>query len=259
METKYAFERHVVETSVIHFDGNSKSTWHNGTHEEPQPNSLSFTQIDSCPYATTICMDLCYVNESQDEQPELHKIFADNYYTIRQELLPKYAQGSIAGVKSIANWIIKNSPGGFRWHNSGDVFSRTYAEFIRDVCVASSDIPHVIFTRSFPFLTPLMEAPNLAVNLSGDTANWEQAKTMARRTGARLTYLAHEVDLPTGLPEEGAVIFPDYILRGRDLIDPTSKLWWQGLELNQRKMVCPADFFGQDEKRRCGPCNLCLT
>tara|TARA_Y100000310_G_scaffold344774_1_gene459403 strand:- start:7247 stop:8026 length:780 start_codon:yes stop_codon:yes gene_type:complete len=256
--TKFISERHVVETSIIHFDGNGKSTWGNGSYDEPQPNSLSFPHIDSCPYATKTCKDSCYVHGMEEKKPELLDLFAENYQVVRQILLPKYEKGSIAGVKSIANWISDNASGGFRWHNSGDIFSRSYACFIRDICIASPGVQHTIFTRSFPFITPLMEAPNLAVNISADMDNWKQANIMAKRTGARITFLTAGT-LPKSFPVRDTVIFPDYHVRGSQLNKPTSSLWWNKLDLNQQKMVCPADFFGQGENRRCGPCDLCLT
>lgn len=71
-------------------------------------------------------------------------------------------------------------------------------------------------------------------------------------------HLTPDEGCPGFVPPAGSVIFPDYALRGRELADPTSAPWWQGLRHDTRRMVCPADFFGQSESHRCGPCNKCI-
>jgi hypothetical protein len=82
---------------------------------------------------------------------------------------------------------------------------------------------------------------------------------VAVANGARVTYLVDgEGRTPHYLPD-GSVLFPDYALRGRHRRDPLEAWWWRGLSPRERTMVCPADYFGQSEAHRCGPCKKCLT
>jgi hypothetical protein len=99
---------------------------------------------------------------------------------------------------------------------------------------------------------------NLTINLSADRDNWDTAYTVWDMWSkfVRLSYLSTG-EVPENLPA-GSVIFPDYPYRGRDLENPTSHSWWKDLSKEQRQMVCPADFFGQSEQHRCGPCKKCL-
>src|SRR5690606_41636977 len=68
-----------------------------------------------------------------------------------------------------------------------------------------------------------------------------------------LPILCTEDELPPADLPDGSVVFPDYANRGRDLEpDARSHPWWQALTERQRRMVCPADFFGQSREYRCG-------
>jgi len=132
-----------------------------------------------------------------------------------------------------------------------------HAQWIVDVCHASRDVQHWIYTRTFEAIPALLCAPNLTVNVSADVDNYAQARDVATVYGLGLCYEATgDGAVPAHLPD---VIFPDYALRGRDLERPTSAAWWQSLTHEQRQNVCPADFFGQSEAHRCGPCNKCLV
>ena len=132
-----------------------------------------------------------------------------------------------------------------------------YAYFIIRVCNQAPDVNFWIYTRSYAFAPMLSQVPNLTVNLSADAENINLAYDMHDKYGFRICYLTMDGSLPT-LPK-GSVIFPSHDLRGRDLSKPTDAPWWQSLSQDQRKMVCPPDFFGQSDKMRCGPCQKCLV
>ena len=264
MSTKYVFEEVEVAPGIsLYVDGNSKVSRTNGTYEDPVPNSFSLPHIATCPGATKQCMQSCYVHGLKKLAPEVYDKYMQNEQAIHAILSDPFDSnlGEVTA-QNLAEWISENAPGGFRWHVSGDVFSYDYMTWIWRVCNAATDVPFWIYTRSFEVLLSWLsnnegEIPeNLVINLSADAGNWEKAVECHEYVGNRLCYLTQDGTLPE-LPE-GSVIFPDYSLRGRDLEDPTSAPWWQGLAIEQKRMVCPADFFGQSEKHRCGPCDKCL-
>ena len=135
-----------------------------------------------------------------------------------------------------SNWITRNVKNKFRWHVSGDVFSYEYAEFIALVCMLTPHVKFWIYTRSFDFLVPFVDVSNLAVNLSVDKDNYEEAMEAKGKYDFRICYLTMDGSFPELPP--GSVIFPSHTLRGRDLENPTDAPWWQGLELHEKKMVC---------------------
>jgi hypothetical protein len=171
-----------------------------------------------------------------------------------------------AWAQLLGEWIEANAPGGFRWHVSGDVFSLEYAHWIAEVCNASSLVPHWIYTRSFRHVTPLAEVAtyrggNLALNLSADADNFDHAFATWQRLMApdgaapRICYLTTDGRVPDDLPQ-GSVIFPDYPLRWAE--GAPAPAWLDDLDPYQRRGVCPTDLRGKSERRRCGPCDLCL-
>lgn len=236
-------------------DGNQKITAGNGTYEDPQPNALSTVQVKDCPHRTPTCESTCYVHGLEKHANETHQKYQHNSRLLREILAGDDIPGWIA---LLADWITSNCEGGFRWHVSGDVFSLEYAEFIRDVCLASPSVTHWIYTRSFPLVQPLTEAPNLVLNLSADQDNYEAARDTAQKYHLRICYLTIDGSVPSDL-EDDAVIFPDYSLRGRSLDKPTDHLWWKGLPRRNKKQVCPVDFFGKSETSRCGVCVKCMV
>lgn len=114
------------------------------------------------------------------------------------------------------------------------------------------------YTRSLFSVGILVQAKNLAVNVSADKHNFAAAEPVAFRHRARLCYLVSEPDEVIPELPPGSVLFPDYPLRGRELPIANEHPWWQGLSQDQKRMVCPADFYGQSESARCGPCKHCL-
>lgn len=239
-------------------DGNSKTTAYNGTYKDPKPNSLSLPHISTCPGATKTCMETCYVFGLQRYAPDLYAAFAQN-----ERRLHQIFQRSVEGIeayeksyKELGDWIEANCQGGFRWHVSGDVMGGKHALWIVDVCKYSPSVSHWIYTRTLPLVSVLKEPRNLSVNISSDKDNYAEALQIAKKHSVRLTYLS-QGEIPEDLPPD-SVLFIDYPIRGRDLPNPTDHPWWKSLTKEQRRLVCVADFFGQSEQHRCGPCNRCM-
>ncbi len=256
-------------------DGNQKITAGNGTYEDPKPNAFSLLaeaveQRETegrragadCPGSTSVCRASCYVHGLEKHATDTYALYRHNSADIRRILKLELGEKS-EWVQLMADWITANAAGGFRWHVSGDVFSRAYAAWIAAVISRSPDVDHWIYTRSFDLVEPLLDLNNLALNLSCDREN--HAAAVAFKAGAearqlstpmQLCYLTDDGVLPELPP--GSVIFPDYGLRGRGLADPTESDWWKGLTPEQRKQVCGVDFFGKSASMRCGPCRKCL-
>lgn len=244
------------EEKIFWFDGNGKITAENGTFVKPATNAFSLRHIDDCPHRTPICESKCYVHRLQKNEPDMYEKYRENSIAIHRVLSGPY-QTKIT-IEAFAEWINAHcKKGGFRWHVSGDIFSIEYAWFIRGVVRKTFGIRHWLYTRSFHFSETLHGLSNLAVNLSADRDNFDDALVCHDKFGFRICYMATDGDRIPNLPE-GSVIFPSHELRGRDLEHPFDAVWWKALTREQRRMVCPPDFFGQSEALRCGPCGKCL-
>ena len=251
-------------------DGNQKiSGW------DPRPNAFSLPEIASCPWRTPSCEKACYVHGLRKHRPDIAELYEHNSRTVR-EIIDSHA-GNQVWSSHFGQWIAENcSQTGFRWHVSGDVFSDAYASWIRDVVVKSvsaatvAGLPeprHWIYTRSFPYVGTLVRArPYLIVNLSADRDNYWLARRTADEHGLRVCYLTSDGTVPDDL-REGDVVFPDYGLRERDLAPATARgesTWYQGLAPVARAGLCPVDFHGKSERRRCSPpggggCSKCTV
>jgi hypothetical protein len=278
-----AFCAHKLEGGdgrYLWIDGNGKVTAGNGTLANPSPNAFSLVQIADCPFATSICAKSCYVHNLEKHAPDTHALYQHNSSTIRNILnnVPIAIDDSptqwLTGdsptqwARRLGTWIAKNCQGGFRWHVSGDVFSLRYAQWIAQVCQASPNVQHWIYTRSFSYVGPLMAAENLTINLSCDAENYQQAMTLYNNcrelqsepfggtvSNVRLCYLQSDPGFAPNLPPD-SVIFPDYHLRGET---DQGRAWFhKRLTPAQKKMVCPVDYHGKSERRRCGPCDKCI-
>lgn len=239
-------------------DGNSKVTVGNGSYERPAPNAFSLPHISSCPGSTPACREACYVHGLQAAQPALYARYALNAATLHRLLMSKAAFE--ASALAFGRWIAQHAAHGFRWHVSGDVMHLRHASWIVSVCACAPDVPFWIYTRTLDAVSLLLGAGNLAVNISADDDNLQHAlATAAMYPRARVCYMARSAD-PAQLPvlPRDSVIFPDYPQRGRELIEPTEHPWWKGLTHEQKRSVCPPDFFGQSKHHRCGPCTKCL-
>lgn len=228
-------------------DGNTKVSG-----PQIQPNALSLPAPLTCPGSTPTCRAQCYAHSANSKMPLLMRDrFSENYTTIMLALEAEPHDTAC----TLAGWIETHCQDvGFRWHVSGDVFSREYAAWIARVCRFSPSVRHWIYTRSFEHVEPLLGARNLSVNLSADKDNLINAfKCRAETAAPGFTYLWTGEPLDFGIRQSllsvNPVIFPGYGLRKRDgapLPEPP-----------HRRMICGADFFGQSEKRRCGVCVKC--
>jgi hypothetical protein len=257
----------IHDGAELHFviDGNSKITAGNGSYSKPAPNALSFPAASvegpgkgPCPGSTAICRSTCYVRGLASAVPEQYAAYKENEATLALLLsLPAWAL--LEAADALGAWITHNASAGFRWHVSGDVYENPgHARFIRHTCHRSQGVRHWIYTRTFAAVPELIRASNLTVNVSADAENYSEAFMVATRYRCRIAYEATGPgDIPRDLPA-GSVIFPDYPLRGRSLPIATDAPWWHTLTHAGRSMVCPADFFGQSEQHRCGPCDKCI-
>jgi hypothetical protein len=236
-------------------DGNSKI----GGWANPVPNALSLPAPLTCPGSTPTCRATCYASTARTLIPaELRERYEGNLATIHA-ILEQPDAGFVAAVQ-LGRWIAEHCRDvGFRWHVSGDVFSEQYAWWIVVVALTSPEIQHWIYTRTLNAVPILVNAHNLEVNVSADIDNFDAAEAAADGV-ARICYLATPgpgIVPPGDSLRDEDVIFPDYALRGRDRTKPTDAPWWAMLSPRQRRMVCPADFFGQSERFRCGVCTRC--
>jgi len=242
---------------VLWVDGNGKITAGNGTLLQPSPNAFSIRHVQDCPGSTAECRASCYVHQLAAAQPALYALYEHNSSKVRSILA---GQLSDVWARVMAEWVSEHCRGGFRWHVSGDVFSGEYAGWIARVCQLSPSVQHWIYTRSFQYLGSLRPVStvvggNLAVNLSADRENWEAARRASLEHGFRVCYMTLDGFVP-GDVGGGDVIFPDYSLRGGN---PEGQRWFSQLPPEQKRCVCPVDYSGKSENRRCGPCDRCLT
>lgn len=242
---------------TLYVDGNSKITVTNGTYEDPKPNALSLPHISTCPGATVKCMKSCYVYGLQQNAPDVYSKYCQNERVLHKIFLSSSLMLHTA--EMFGKWISQNCQGGFRWHVSGDIMNYKHFEWIGLVAKYASDVNFWTYTRTLNIysIESLSLIDNLTINISADYDNYIQAKDIARQLSLRLCYFSYDGELPDDLIASD-VIFPNYSLRGRDLEKPTEHEWWKGLTHQQKSMVCPADFFGQSEQHRCGPCSKCL-
>ena len=257
MSTSFTFaEVPLFDGLSFWIDGNSKITWDNGTYADPRPNAFSLPHIATCPGSTPRCRESCYVHGLKKAAPEVYAKYELNEGALHSVLLT--SGRTLRAAEILARWIATNAPGGFRWHVSGDVTGISHAHFIVEVCRRAPEVNFWIYTRTLQVVRTLTGAPNLAVNVSADKDNYAVAESMAHVAGARLCYLVSSPDEVIPALPPRAVIFPDYPLRGRSLMFPIEHHWWKALSPHEARAVCPADFFGQSEQHRCGPCKKCL-
>lgn len=255
--TEFTYQTLTAYGFTFVFDGNQKITAGNGSFEDPAANAFSLVQAVECPFRTPTCDSSCYVHNLEKFQPEIHDFYKQNSATIHAVLESKYASNV---ARAVGSWIEDNCHGGFRWHVSGDIFSLEYSKWIALVAMFSPTVNHWIYTRSFPWIEPLLNSPNLTVNLSADKDNYWLARRYADKHGLRVCYLTINGEVPDDL-QEGDVIFPDYALRGvgqKPFEWRNDSEWWKSLPGRNKKMTCPVDVYGKSEQVRCGPCRKCL-
>lgn len=252
----------------LYLDGNGKITAGNGTLVAPSPNAFSLVQVEDCPGSTPTCRSSCYVHQLEGAARNVHDLYRHNSCVMREILTDPNDYRWFAG--RLATWINERAKGGFRWHVSGDLFSAEYAGWIAEIVKLSPGVRHWIYTRSFAFSAAFVAVPNITINYSVDRDNYESARPYVEAHAGigepvRLCYMVTgDGYVPADLPE-GSVLFPDYALRAAHAARASTpaeqregSAWWQSLTSAQRRMVCPVDFYGATEKRRCGPCSKCI-
>jgi hypothetical protein len=256
MVTSYVYtEVDIGQNLSLYIDGNSKITINNGSYDNPTPNALSLPHISTCPGSTSICRKSCYVYNLQNNAPEVYSKYMQNERVLHHILMNNNLISLTA--ENLGIWISINCKYGFRWHVSGDIISKQHAEWIVKITEASPKVLHWIYTRSFEVVPILVTSKNLSVNISADSENYTLAKQISQNNNVRICYFTPDGNIPNDLNTQ-SVIFPDYNFRGRDPLITTGTEWFNSLSPVERKMVCPADFFGQSENHRCGPCKKCL-
>jgi hypothetical protein len=249
-------------------DGNGKITRSQGDLEHPVPNAFSLRNKEDCPGMTPTCRSTCYVENLKQHAGDTYSLYQINSATIRQLIYDQDHDptGANEAAMTLATWIRANCET-FRWHVSGDVFNAKYARWIADVCREAPGVEFWIYTRSFAddILSELAQVStqrggNLALNLSCDQDNINHAVTASLRHGVegkplRLCYLTVDGLLPISIMDDD-VVFPDYRLReGTE----EGRAWFAGLDARLKATVCPVDYHGKAENRRCGKCSRCLT
>lgn len=260
-------------------DGNGKITRDQGDLDHPVPNAFSLPAqavedraagiasdqtrmaMEHCPGSTPACRSTCYVDGLAKHAAETYAAYKRNALMIRLALAdPELASAACMAMSDHLNRHCLS----FRWHVSGDVFSADYARWIADVCRETPTVQHWIYTRSFApeildelVAVSTLRGGNLALNLSCDRDNVDAAADASMRYGLRLCYLVLDPTekIPILVPQSD-VIFPDYKLRGGT---EEGRAWFASLSSHQKSMVCPVDYNGKAENRRCGPCSRCLT
>ncbi len=251
--TAFCRAKIIGPAGFLWIDGNGKITASNGSLDDPKPNAFSLVEIEDCPGSTSVCREACYVHGIKKYAPETHALYFHNSRKIREILSGDRVD---AWSTIFAGYIAEHCAGGFRWHVSGDIFSAAYAEWIAEVCRKSAKVRHWIYTRSFEYVGALHGVRNLTVNLSCDSENYALAQAAHRRfPRTRLCFLTQDGALPRDL-DDGSVIFPDYALRGGN---EAGQKWFEALTPQYKSFVCPVDFHGKAENRRCGPCDRCLA
>ena len=264
-----AAEVDVGRGRTLWVDGNGKITRSQGDLDHPVPNAFSLRNRDDCPGATPTCSASCYVDNLRQHAGDTYTLYERNSTAIREILSDPDASDEAA--MRLAHWIRDNCET-FRWHVSGDVFSVDYARWIADVCREAPATEFWIYTRSLDYdiLSELTQVStvrggNLAINISCDQDNIHRAVRASLDHGIqgrplRLCYLTVDGLIPVSMAGPSSnlddVIFPDYRLRGGT---EEGRAWFAGLEPSVKAMVCPVDYHGKAENRRCGKCTRCLT
>ena len=138
------------------------------------PNAFGLPAGNSCPDMTEWC-NVCYADSIQRMYTNVSKLLWHNFDLLKEcgSNVSKMTDLLDEAVKSI-DW--KGKPKVFRWHWSGDIFSKPYAIAIAECCRLNPDIQFYIYTRSFDWVSSIVEVDNLAVYLSVDRYNAKKAK-----------------------------------------------------------------------------------
>lgn len=138
------------------------------------PNAFGLPAGDSCPDMTEWCA-VCYADSIQKMYTNVNKLLWHNFDLLKEcgSNVNRMVDLLDEAVKSI-NW--KGEEPVFRWHWSGDIFSKPYAAAIAECCRRNPGVQFYIYTRSFDWVSCIVGVPNLAVYLSVDPFNIDKAK-----------------------------------------------------------------------------------
>lgn len=137
-------------------------------------NSFGLPALASCPSATNWCRSVCYAFNLQRAWTSVDNLVQHNLSILEEcgSNVRKITELLTTMVHSV-NW--RGTEKVFRWHWNGDIFSRPYAHAIRNTVLATPDIQHWLYTRSFDFVDVLVGTPNLTVYISVDRFNQAKA------------------------------------------------------------------------------------
>lgn len=152
--------------------------------------SLPSTRDFSCPDATDACEAVCYAGKLEKRFPSFLSLVQHNWEVLNSpehdmmlELFVMIESFKIECEKH-------NVPKLFRWHADGDIFSDKYAQCIAVMAREYPDIKFWIYTRSFDYVGHIVGYDNLAVYLSVDEDNLQEAKkTWNAFDNVRIAYL----------------------------------------------------------------------
>jgi hypothetical protein len=136
--------------------------------------AFSLPALVTCPMGSilrkekhTTCSK-CYALKGNYSRPNVQK--AMNYRHHRVEWACRDRDFANKWVDAMALQIKAQSPWHFRWHDSGDVYSKQYLDLIVRVCMATPDTKHFLPTKEAALVrsnrTLLESVPNLTVRLS---------------------------------------------------------------------------------------------
>ena len=143
----------------------------------------------------------------------------------------------------------------FRWHWSGDLFNREYAEAVSLAIRCTPGIRHWIYTRSFDLAELLKDIPNVVVYLSLDPCNWQEGVATYFRTGlfgnqrCKLCFMAKTKDPVNAVLQE-------LMYNPAKYGNPTDVVAWAE---KTRVSTCPVDDHKLDLEYGCSKCRQCIS
>jgi hypothetical protein len=143
-------------------------------------NSFGLPALGSCPGFTEWCKQVCYAFNLQRAWSNVDALVQHNLELLRScgSNVNRMTELLTTLVNSV-NWHGTDKV--FRWHWDGDIFSLFYSHAIANTCRNTPDVQHWLYTRSFDFVVPLLDIPNLTVYLSVDSHNQKEAKRLYKR------------------------------------------------------------------------------
>lgn len=144
-------------------------------------NTVGTLAKESCPGATEWCMKVCYAFNTERFYKAVHSLVGRNTARLKSfhalEMRDSYVRtiaeykADLGKAQAKAPFILADV---FRFKWDGDVASEDEANAISYACRQFPDTQFWIYTRSFEW-AHLLDAPNLAVYLSVDSHNADQA------------------------------------------------------------------------------------